>query len=86
MTWFPWKTLSVLLLVSTAAIINADLQRHGGKLKSSNVGQFLQDVGQYDRVMAVSQVVPPSNTLNNIVLLNIPFRLWLKITNLAMPG
>merc|ERR1712079_849125 len=57
MTWFPWKTLSVLLLVSTAAIINADLQRHGGKLGSSNVGQFLQDVGQYDRVMAVSQAM-----------------------------
>ena len=27
-----------------------------------------------------------SNTLNNVILLNIPFRLWSKITNLAMPG
>merc|ERR1719232_1832136 len=57
MSWFPWKTLSLLLLVSTAAIINADIQKHGGKLNGSSVGQFLQDIGQYDRVLVLSQVV-----------------------------
>ena len=56
MSWFPWKTLSLLLLVSTAAIINADIQKHGGKLNGSSVGQFLQDIGQYDRVLVLSQV------------------------------
>merc|ERR1719481_1843057 len=57
MSWFPWKTLSLLLLVSTAAIINADIQKHGGKLNGSSVGQFLQDIGQYDRVLVLSQAV-----------------------------
>merc|ERR1719357_641291 len=27
--WFPWKTLSFLLLISTAAIINLDCQKNG---------------------------------------------------------
>ena len=72
--WFPWKTLSLLLLVATAAIIRyvimitimitiiitmiiirADVERHGS-LESSNIGQFLRDVGQYDRALLVSKV------------------------------
>jgi len=57
MSWFPWKTMSLLLLVSTAAIINADIQKHGGKFEKSNVGIFLQDIGQYDRLLILSQVV-----------------------------
>jgi len=52
--WFPWKTISFLLLISTAAIINLDLERSGGKFKASNTGQFLSDIGQYDRVVASS--------------------------------
>jgi len=50
MSWFPWKTLSFLLLISTAAIINLDCQKHGSFSKSST-GQFLRDIGQYERVM-----------------------------------
>merc|ERR1712123_61880 len=50
MPWFPWKTLSFLLLISTAAIINLDCQKHGNFSKSST-GQFLRDIGQYDRVL-----------------------------------
>ena len=57
MSWFPWKTMSFLLLVSTAAIINADIQKHGGKFEKSNVGIFLQDIGQYDRLLILSQVI-----------------------------
>ena len=68
--WFPWKTLSLLLLVATAAIIRyvtmitiiitiiiirTDVERHGS-LESSNIGQFLRDVGQYDRALLVSKV------------------------------
>ena len=68
--WFPWKTLSLLLLVATAAIIRyvimitiiitiiiirTDVERHGN-LESSNIGQFLRDVGQYDRALLVSKV------------------------------
>ena len=68
--WFPWKTLSLLLLVATAAIIRyvimitiiitmiiirADVERHGS-LESCNIGQFLRDVGQYDRALLVSKV------------------------------
>ena len=56
MSWFPWKSVTLLLLVSTAAIINADLEKHGGRLERSSVGQFLLDIGQYDRVLMLSQV------------------------------
>ena len=56
MSWFPWKTASFLLLISTAAIISADLERAGGRLNNSNIGQFLTDIGQYDRVTLASQV------------------------------
>merc|ERR1712013_392857 len=55
-SWFPWKTLSFLLLISTAAIINLDCQKHGSFSKSST-GQFLRDIGQYDRVIGGYQVV-----------------------------
>merc|ERR1719369_2782003 len=55
-SWFPWKTLSFLLLISTAAIINLDCQKHGSFSKS-NTGQFLQDIGQYDRVIGGYQVM-----------------------------
>jgi len=51
MAWFPWKTLSLLLLIGTAAIINLDMERSGGSFKASNSGQFLSDLGQYERVM-----------------------------------
>merc|ERR1711936_863786 len=51
MAWFPWKTLSLLLLIGTAAIINLDMNRSGGSFKASNTGQFLSDLGQYERVM-----------------------------------
>ena len=36
MAWFPWKTLSFLLLIGTAAIVNIDVQRSGGSFKGSN--------------------------------------------------
>jgi len=51
MAWFPWKTISFLLLVSSAAIINLDIERVGGNFGKSNTGQFLKDVGQYERVL-----------------------------------
>ena len=51
MAWFPWKTISLLLLIGTAAIINLDMERSGGSFKASNTGQFLSDLGQYERVM-----------------------------------
>jgi len=54
MAWFPWKTLSLLLLIGTAAIINLDMERSGGSFKASNTGQFLSDLGQYERVMGAS--------------------------------
>lgn len=57
MAWFPWKTISFLLLISTAAIINLDLERSGGNFKDSNTGQFLSDIGQYERVVASSNWV-----------------------------
>jgi len=50
MAWFPWKLLSFLLLIATGAILNLDVERTGS-FGSSNSGQFLQDVGQYDRVV-----------------------------------
>jgi len=50
MAWFPWKTLSFFLLVSTAALINLDVERSGGQFSKSNTGQFLTDIGQYDNV------------------------------------
>jgi len=56
MPWFPWKTLSFLLLISTAAIINLDCQKHGNFSKSST-GQFLRDIGQYNRVLTGYQGV-----------------------------
>merc|ERR1711970_866872 len=55
-SWVPWKTLSFLLLISTAAIINLDCQKHGSFSKS-NTGQFLHDIGQYDRVIGGYQVM-----------------------------
>jgi len=57
MSWFPWKTLSFLLLLSTAAIISADIEKAGGRFSSSNMGQFLTDIGQYERVTLVSQMM-----------------------------
>jgi len=56
MAWFPWKTLSFLLLIATAAIINLDVER-SGSFKSSSTGQFLVDIGQYERVVASSNWV-----------------------------
>ena len=38
------------------ALISADLERAGGKFNNSNIGQFLTDIGQYDRVTLASQV------------------------------
>jgi len=52
MAWFPWKTVSFLLLVFTAALVNLDVDRAGGNFAKSNTGHFLKDVGQYDRVMS----------------------------------
>eukprot|EP00092_Neocalanus_flemingeri_P036346 GFUD01039569.1.p1 GENE.GFUD01039569.1~~GFUD01039569.1.p1 ORF type:complete len:658 (+),score=187.25 GFUD01039569.1:206-2179(+) len=54
--WFPWKTLSFLLLISTASIINLDCQKHGS-FSLSSTGQFLRDIGQFDRVVTNYQVV-----------------------------
>lgn len=51
--WFPWKTISFLLLIGTAAIINLDVQKNGN-FKNSHTGHFLKDVGQYDRVVDLS--------------------------------
>jgi len=56
MSWFPWKTLSLLLLIGTAAIIRADIERHED-LQRSNIGQFLGDIGQLDRAFYVSKTV-----------------------------
>jgi len=52
--WFPWKTLSFILLIATGAIINLDFERSGGRFKNSNTGQFLTDIGHYDNVMAAT--------------------------------
>jgi len=49
MAWFPWKTLSLLLLIGTAAVVRLDLQRAGGDFRRSNTGQLLADAGQYER-------------------------------------
>jgi len=57
MAWFPWKTLSLLLLIGTAAIINLDMERSGGSFKASNTGQFISDLGQYERVMGAGSWV-----------------------------
>jgi len=57
MAWFPWKTISLLLLIGTAAIINLDMERSGGSFKASNTGQFLSDLGQYERVMGAGSWV-----------------------------
>lgn len=54
--WFPWKTISFLLLICTAAIINLDCQKHGS-FSVSSTGQFLRDIGQYERVISGYQVV-----------------------------
>lgn len=51
-SWFPWKTMSFLLLVGTAAIINLDVQQNGS-FSRSHGGIFLKDIGQYDRVVDV---------------------------------
>jgi len=56
MSWFPWKTLSLLLLVGTATIIRADIEKHQD-LERSNIGQFLQDIGQFDRALFISKTV-----------------------------
>merc|ERR1711962_781797 len=55
MAWFPWKTLSLLLLIGTAAIVNLDMERSGGSFKASNTGQFLSDLGQYEAVLVQGQ-------------------------------
>ena len=55
MSWFPWKTLSLLLLIGTGLIIHADIDRHQD-LERSNIGQFLQDIGQFDRALSISWV------------------------------
>jgi len=57
MSWFPWKTLSFLLLLATSAIICADIEKAGGRFSSSNMGQFLSDIGQYDRVTLVTGIL-----------------------------
>ena len=49
MAWFPWKTLSLLLLIGTAAVVRLDLQRAGGDFRRSSTGQLLADAGQYER-------------------------------------
>jgi len=51
-SWFPWKTMSFLLLVGTAAIINLDVQQNGA-FSRSHSGVFLKDIGQYERVVDV---------------------------------
>jgi len=56
MSWFPWKTLSLLLLIGTGLIIHADIDRHQD-LERSNIGQFLQDIGQFDRALSISWTV-----------------------------
>ena len=43
-SWFPWKTMSFLLLVGTAAIINLDVQQNGS-FSRSHGGIFLKDIG-----------------------------------------
>ena len=43
--WFPWKTLSFLLLIGSAAIINLDVKKNG-TFSSSHTGHFLKDLGK----------------------------------------
>jgi len=71
MAWFPWKTLSLLLLIGTAAIINLDMERSGGSFKASNTGQFLSDLGQYERVMGAGTWVVVSTKQG---------RQWVEVT------
>jgi len=71
MAWFPWKTLSLLLLIGTAAIINLDMERSGGSFKASNTGQFLSDLGQYERVMGAGTWVMVSTKQG---------RQWVEVT------
>merc|ERR1712150_64995 len=71
MAWFPWKTLSLLLLIGTAAIINLDMERSGGSFKASNTGQFLSDLGQYERVMGAGNWIMVSTKQG---------RQWVEVT------
>ena len=51
--WFPWKTLSFLLLIATASIIHLDIQKNG-EFSRSHSGAFFKDIGQYDRLVDIS--------------------------------
>ena len=44
---FPWKTLTVLLLVATVSLVSEDARQNGG-FASSRTGLFLADIGLYD--------------------------------------
>jgi len=46
--WFPWKTMSFILLIATIGIVNVDVNKHGG-FQGSSTGQFLSDIGCYER-------------------------------------
>lgn len=53
--WFPWKTMSFLLLIATIGIINVDVNKHGS-FKGSCTGQFLSDIGCYERAVSSYQL------------------------------
>jgi len=54
-SWFPWKGLSLLLLVGLATMIKMDVQKNQN-FGNSHLGALLKDLGHYDRVCAIRDV------------------------------
>jgi len=53
--WFPWKTMSFVLLIATIGIVNIDVNKHGS-FQGSSTGQFLSDIGCYERSVTSYQL------------------------------
>jgi len=49
---FPWKSVSLLLLLGLAAIVKLDVDANS-TFDKSHMGAFLKDAGQYERVCAI---------------------------------
>lgn len=45
---FPWKTITLLLVVASLALVNEDVKRSAGKFAKSRTGVFFADIGLYD--------------------------------------
>jgi len=54
-SWFPWKAVSLLLLVGLATMIRTDVQKNQ-TFGNSHLGALLKDLGHYDRVCAIRDV------------------------------